>query len=135
MPHTINTNSYPGFGSGSAAPTSGRNSNASVASHLTMNGNGLGHVNLAVPKPTMMVDWKNGPIVQFFGRENGQSIQALFTPERDITSYETLLIVQLQMMIMAVAAAGNHGMLSAIEPIEFIRANHMERHFTFKVAP
>lgn len=65
------------------------------------------------------------------GSENGHAILAKFSPEDNISTREYMLINQcmLYLLVSSMQGAG-----TTLNPIEYIRQNHLERHFVFTQA-
>lgn len=89
---------------------------------------GSSNLSICPPKSQLMsMAWVNDKVLlKFFGTENGREVEAAYVPERDITAYELSLILQLQQLFI-VAAGSYH-----VSALDYIRANHLERHFKFK---
>lgn len=107
----------------------------SIISSLTA-GNGNITLTTTPATPTAHIMWANGDVNMTWYGDDGQgnTIAALFRPERDITAYEYVLINQLMMAIQVYAYSSGANVLATIEPIKYIRKHNLERHFTFRQA-
>jgi hypothetical protein len=108
--------------------------------NITLNGPAAfqGTLTIAQPAhPLMMTSWsaQNDAIIDVYGEEGGQVIEATLHPEHDITALETLRITLLIQMIMVCGMTGDKHMTTSLQPIAYIRQHKLERHFKFRVMP
>lgn len=68
--------------------------------------------------------------LSFTGEEGDSLVLAEFDPERNITTFEYMHIVQLQLLLISAALTGQNAR-DMINPIEIIRRHNLERHFKF----
>lgn len=79
----------------------------------------------------MMAPSKKGDVLlTFIGTGDPETttpvIQAEFRPERDISTWEYMLITQMQQLVVV---GSGHGVLDDLDMIEYIRRHNLERHF------